>query len=46
MQLYGGQLKTEKLEIYTHRKHHKQKNGKYPNTRYCNTKFKLDIEWN
>ena len=44
MQLYSGQLKTEKLEIYTHRKHHKQKNGKSPITRYCNTIFTFDIE--
>ena len=44
MQLYDGQLKTEKLEIYTHRKHHKQKNGKSPITRYCNTIFTFDIE--
>ena len=44
MQLYDGQLKTEKLEIYTHRKHHKQKNGKSPITRYYKNIFTFDIE--
>jgi hypothetical protein len=41
---YQGQLKDIDLDIETHKSHHKNKNGGYNVTRYCNSIFTFDIE--
>lgn len=41
---YNGQLKDFDYDIETHKSHHKNKNGVYKVTKYCNNIFTFDIE--
>ena len=41
---YNGQLKEFDYDIETHKSHHKNKNGVYKVTKYCNNIFTFDIE--
>ena len=41
---YNGQLKEFIYDIETHKSHHKNKNGVYKVTKYCNNIFTFDIE--
>lgn len=44
MEEYQNQLKSYQFDIETHRKHHKQKDGKSPYTYYNNSILTFDIE--
>lgn len=44
MLLYNGQLKDKQLDIETRKAHKKDKNGKYPVKKFCNSIFTFDIE--
>ena len=42
MLLYEGQLRERELDIETRKAHRKDKSGKYPVKKYCNSIFTFD----